>query len=67
MFNLSVFSNSKKYINPFIRLIPNGIETGNFTSFETTLSSHAYTLIGQRITTLQYKNSLENTNIYNLY
>lgn len=67
MFNLSVFSNSKKYISPFIRLIPNGIETGNFSSFETTLSSYAYTLIGSRISTFQHKNSLEINCIYNLY
>lgn len=67
MFNLSVFSNSKKYISPFIRLVPNGIETGHFSSFENVLSANAYTLIGQRITTLQYKSSLEKGIVYNLY
>lgn len=67
MFNLSVFSNSKKYISPFIRLVSNGIESGTFVSFENVLSSHTYSLIGQRITTLQYKNSLDKVTVYNLY
>jgi hypothetical protein len=54
LFNLSVLSNDKKFINPFVRLIPNGCEMGEICSFQKLIPSEIYYLIGPSIVNYTY-------------
>lgn len=59
MFNLSILSSEKKFINPFIRLIPLGTETTEITSLQGVIPFSTYYLTGNSIVNYSFNDSVE--------
>ena len=59
MFNLSILSSEKKFISPFIRLLPLGNENAEITSLHGVIPFETYYLSGNTIVNYSYNDNIE--------
>ena len=67
MFNLSVLSRDKKFINPFTRLTQGGIEFGEVSCLQRVIPSEVYALAGSQIVNYGYVEHIEKKYKYSIH